>query len=48
MTSAAEINKQREALKKAYDSAKWAKKVNLMPPAQVTAVYLRLKNQNKI
>lgn len=49
MTSAAEINKQREALKSAYPgSAKWSKKVNLMPPAQVTAVYLRLKNQNKI
>lgn len=48
MVSAAEITKQREALKKAYPGPAWAKKVNLMPPDQVTAVYLRLKDQNKI
>lgn len=48
MSSVKEINRQREELKKAYPGVKWAKKVNLMPPDQVTAVYLRLKAQNKI
>lgn len=48
MASVKEIEKKREALKKVYPTAKWAKKVNLMSPDQVTAVYLRLKNQNKL
>lgn len=48
MSSVAEIAKQREALKKAYPTASWKKKVNLMPPAQVTAVYLKFRSQNKI
>lgn len=41
------VNK-REELKKAYPSPKWIEKVKKMTDAQVTAVYLRLKQQNKI
>lgn len=49
MASAFEITKKREALKGAYpQSIKWAKKVNLMPPDQVVAVYFRLLQQNKL
>lgn len=39
---------KREMLKKAYPSKAWAKKVEKMSESQVTAVYLRLKSQNKI
>lgn len=39
---------QRELLKKAYPGKKWAKKVEKMTEAQVVAVYMRLKQQNKI
>lgn len=48
MPSATETNNQREALKKVYPGAAWHKKVNLMSPDQVVAVYLRLKSQGKI
>lgn len=41
-------NKEREALKKAYPSKKWAEKVNKMSDAQVIAVYMRLRLQGKI
>jgi len=40
--------KKREALKTAYSSPKWISKVNKMSEAQVTAVYLRLKSQNRL
>lgn len=39
---------EREALKKAYDSKDWAKRVDKMRDDQVHAIYMRLKNQNKI
>ena len=39
---------KREALYKAYSGAAWREKVKAMPEDQVVAVYLRLKNQNKI
>lgn len=43
------IVKQREALKSAYPkSKKWATKVDKWPDNQVAAVYIRLKNQNKL
>lgn len=48
MTSVSDLAKQREALKKVYPSPKWAKRVNLMSPKQVTAIYMSLKRQNKI
>lgn len=48
MVSEAEINLKREALKKAYSGAAWLEKVRRMKPEQVVAIYLRLKNQNKI
>lgn len=47
-------SKEREAVKGAYrgldgkPSAKWLEKVQKMDDQQVTAVYLRLKSQNKI
>lgn len=39
---------EREMLKKAYPSKQWAEKVDNMTSAQVAAVYLRLKMQNKL
>lgn len=42
------VDKKREALKGAYPGEKWAEKVNNMSDAQVTATYLRLKNQGKV
>lgn len=39
---------EREAVKGAYRGPGWAAKVNRMDDAQVIAVYLRLKSQNKI
>jgi len=39
---------QREELKKAYPGKKWAEKVKKMSESQVAAVYLRLKQQNKV
>lgn len=41
-------NQKREALKGAYKSKSWAKKVNDMSDDQVIAVYLRLQSQKKI
>lgn len=41
-------SKEREALKAAYPGRQWQQKVIRMSDAQVTAVYLRLKQQNKI
>lgn len=39
---------QREAILRVYDSAKMTKKLNLMKPDQVAAIYLRLKEAGKI
>lgn len=41
-------NDKREALKRVYKSKAWADRVNKMTDDQVVAIYLRLKNQNKI
>jgi hypothetical protein len=42
-------NVEREALKKAYPNSKsWAEKVDKMQPNQVTAVYIRLRSQQKL
>lgn len=41
------INK-RDALKEVYRGGKWIQKVNEMTDEQVTAIYLRLKQQNKV
>lgn len=48
MVSAKETEQQREALKTAYNSAAWSKKVNLMDPQQVLAIYLKFKREQKI
>lgn len=45
MTSTIDI---REAVKGAYKSKAWYVKVNRMSDAQVTAIYMRLKEQNKV
>jgi hypothetical protein len=37
---------KRDAVKGAYPSKKWHNRVNGMSDEQVTAVYLRLKQQN--
>lgn len=42
------VDKQREALKGVYKNPTWVEKVKRMPDHQVTAVFLRLKSQNKI
>lgn len=42
------VMQQREALKGAYSGYKWIQKVKEMSDSQVTAVFLRLKSQNKI
>jgi hypothetical protein len=42
------VNDKRAALKKAYKSQKWSKKVDEMDDDQVVAVYLRLQQQNVI
>lgn len=41
-------SKEREAVKAAYPSRKWATKVSKMDDQQVIAVYLRLKSQGKV
>lgn len=41
-------NRERELLKSAYPSKKWAAKVDKMSDAQVIAVLRRLQAQNKI
>ena len=40
--------KKREAVKRAFSGPKWGSKVDKMSENQVTAVYLRLKSQNRI
>lgn len=39
---------ERELLKRAYPSKKWAEKVDKMADSQVIAVLMRLKAQGKI
>lgn len=39
---------EREAVKAAYNSPKWAAKVDKMSDQQAIAVYMRLKAQGKI
>lgn len=41
-------NQDRETLKNAYPSRKWAQKVDKMSDSQVVAVLMRLRAQNKI
>lgn len=41
-------NNQREQLKQVYPNKKWAEKVDKMSEAQVVAVYMRLRQQNKV
>jgi len=41
-------SKERELLKTVYPSKQWAEKVNNMTTAQVIAVVMRLKMQNKL
>ena len=39
---------KREALKAAYPGQVWQEKVTKMPESQVTAIYLKLKQQGKV
>lgn len=39
---------EREAVRKAYPTQKWAAKVDKMDDQQVFAIYIRLKKQNKV
>lgn len=39
---------QREMLKQVYDSKKWAAKVDKMSDSQVFAIFMRLRQQNKL
>ena len=48
MSTYKDDEKKREAVKGAYPGAGWHEKVKNMTNDQVTAVYLRLKAQNKI
>lgn len=42
-------NQEREELKKAYpNSEQWHDKVNKMSDDQVTAIYIRLRNERKL
>lgn len=41
-------NAEREALKKAYPSKKWAQQVDKMTESQVVAIYMRLRAQSKL
>lgn len=44
-----DISFKREQIKKAYPTSKsWASKVRKMPEAQVAAVFLKLKKENRI
>jgi hypothetical protein len=43
-----EIEQKRQALFGAYPGEKWAEKVKQMSEAQVIAVYMNLKRQNKV
>ncbi len=40
--------KERTALKTVYKSRKWLRKVDLMTDAQIIAVFMRLREQQKV
>ena len=42
------IEQKREALKGAYPSVKWRERVDKMKDDEVIAIFLRLKQQNKL
>jgi hypothetical protein len=42
------MHMERDQLKKAYPSRKWADKVDDMSSEQVVAIYIRLKSQGKL
>lgn len=44
------IDKKREALKKAYPGSgeEWAKRIDEMSDADISAMYLRLKDQGRV
>lgn len=46
--SAVETTRKREAIKKRYPSSEYAKRVNLMPPDQVAAIYARLTANSQL
>lgn len=39
---------EKEAVKAAYPSKKWKSKVDNMSPAQITAIYIRLRAEGKL
>lgn len=39
------VEQQREEIKKLYSTESWREKVNKMPAAQVTAIYLKNKGR---
>lgn len=41
-------SREREAVKGAYSGDRWKSRVRNMSDNQITAIYLRLKRQNKI
>jgi hypothetical protein len=43
-----DMSKKREAVMSAYNHPTWRDKVKNMTDSQVTAIFLRLKAQNKI
>ena len=43
-----EVERKRQALLSAYPGDKWAEKVKKMSEAQVIAIYMNLKRQNKL
>jgi hypothetical protein len=43
-----DVSTEREAVKAAYPSDRWKEKVDKMSPAQITAIYIRLKAQGKL
>lgn len=47
-THSVTVEQQRQALLGAYSGPKWQQKVKKMSDSQVTAIYLRLKQQNKL
>lgn len=42
------VEQKRKAVRQAYPSDKWKKKVDEMTDDQVTAIYIRLKGQGKV
>ena len=42
------IEQKREALKRAYSGVRWRERVDKMKDDEVVAIFLRLKQQNKL